>query len=120
QANSIWNGSFRTDDKSILVFPRKESETREWIKINFDDHERIASLSANDYSNLQSYALEPELLTEDAATKTGHQETLTFEEIPPVLVNAILASEDRRCFQHSGLDFRGIARAIGLCRMDRI
>ena len=34
-----------------------------------------------------------------------------YEKIPKDLINAILAVEDRRFFEHSGLDFRGIARA---------
>ncbi|RME61587.1 MAG: penicillin-binding protein, partial [Alphaproteobacteria bacterium] len=37
---------------------------------------------------------------------------LRFEEIPPVMVDAILAIEDRRFFDHPGFDWRGIARAF--------
>ena len=109
-SSNIWNGSFQTSDKSVLIFPRKESDAREWIKVSFAQ-DRVTSLNANDQSNLSSYALEPELLTEDTANKLGERETLTFQEIPPVMIQAILAIEDRRFFQHSGLDFRGIGRA---------
>ena len=62
--------------------------------------------------NLASYSLEPELLTTDASLKTGQQQMLTYPEIPPVMVQAILAIEDRRFFQHSGIDMRGISRAF--------
>src|SRR5450432_550610 len=41
------------------------------------------------------------------------REILPFERFPPALVNAFLAAEDRRFYEHSGLDFRGIARALG-------
>jgi penicillin-binding protein 1A len=41
------------------------------------------------------------------------REVLPFEKFPPRLVNAFLAAEDRRFYEHSGLDLRGIARAIG-------
>jgi penicillin-binding protein 1B len=109
-SSNIWSGSFQTNDKSLLIFPRKESNAHDWIKVNFSQ-DRIASLTANDNSNLSSYALEPELLTEDTANKLGERETLTFQEIPSVMVQAIVAIEDRRFFQHSGLDFRGIVRA---------
>jgi penicillin-binding protein 1B len=111
RASNVWNGSFQLDDKSIRIFPRKESDAYEWIQVSFDDQNRIESLSANDQSNLSSYSLEPELLTEDAANKTGQQETLTFQDIPPTMVQAILAIEDRRFFHHAGLDLRGIVRA---------
>jgi penicillin-binding protein 1A len=44
---------------------------------------------------------------------TERREILAFEQIPPQLVNAFLAAEDRRFYEHGGLDFRGIARALG-------
>ncbi|MBO22823.1 MAG: penicillin-binding protein [Rhodospirillaceae bacterium] len=36
---------------------------------------------------------------------------LTVNELPPQLVQAVVAIEDRRFFEHSGVDLRGIARA---------
>ncbi|HVZ72604.1 MAG TPA: PBP1A family penicillin-binding protein [Polyangia bacterium] len=41
------------------------------------------------------------------------REILPFEKVPPPLVNAFLAAEDRRFYEHGGLDLRGIARALG-------
>lgn len=35
-----------------------------------------------------------------------------FERIPPHLKQAFLAAEDRRFYQHGGLDYRGLARAL--------
>jgi len=37
---------------------------------------------------------------------------LSYGEIPEVLVHAILAIEDRRFFEHSGVDVNGLARAL--------
>jgi penicillin-binding protein 1A len=37
---------------------------------------------------------------------------VTWEQIPPVLVEAVLAAEDDRFFQHPGVDWQGIARAV--------
>jgi penicillin-binding protein 1B len=82
------------------------------IDVNFDNRGHIVSLSDSGGSDLSSYALEPELLTADAALKTGQQETLTYQDIPPVLVQAIVAIEDRRFFKHNGVDIRGIGRAF--------
>ena len=36
--------------------------------------------------------------------------TLTFQEIPKDIILAILATEDRRFFEHGGLDFRQLLR----------
>ena len=113
KASNIWNGSFQVSENSIRILPRQGTETHQWIDVKFDNQRtRVASLSANDDSDLLSYAIEPELLTVDAGLKTGQQETLTYQDIPPVLVQAILAIEDRRFFNHNGLDIRGIGRAF--------
>lgn len=34
-----------------------------------------------------------------------------YDQIPPDLVKAFIATEDRRFYEHSGVDFRGLARA---------
>lgn len=35
-----------------------------------------------------------------------------FEDIPPLVINAFIASEDARFYEHQGVDFRSIARAF--------
>jgi len=37
---------------------------------------------------------------------------LTFEELPPRLVQAFISAEDKTFFQHGGLDYPGIASAV--------
>src|SRR5262245_47403142 len=37
---------------------------------------------------------------------------VTFEDIPPLVRQAVLAAEDDRFFEHSGLDWMGVARAL--------
>ncbi|MDG1437387.1 MAG: PBP1A family penicillin-binding protein, partial [Emcibacteraceae bacterium] len=39
-------------------------------------------------------------------------EWLEYEEIPTAQIEAIIATEDRRFFDHMGIDFRGLARAM--------
>ena len=41
-----------------------------------------------------------------------HGETLHFDDLPPHLIDAVIATEDRRFFDHFGLDVIGIARAM--------
>lgn len=36
----------------------------------------------------------------------------TVEELPPTLIQAVLAIEDRRFYHHKGIDFIGLARAL--------
>ncbi len=48
------------------------------------------------------------LLNEDG---TRSAPPVSYEEIPPVLVHALLAAEDKRFFSHGGIDLLAIARA---------
>ncbi len=48
-----------------------------------------------------------------AELATERREILPFDRFPPQLVHAFLAAEDRRFYEHQGLDYRGIARALG-------
>ncbi len=40
-----------------------------------------------------------------------HGATVRWDDVPPILVRALLAGEDRRFFEHSGVDWRAVARA---------
>ena len=54
------------------------------------------------------YADDEEVVGEFAREKRIE---VPFEEIPEVLINAIIATEDPRFFNHKGVDYRGILRA---------
>ncbi len=47
-----------------------------------------------------------------AELATERREILPFEAFPPQLLNAFVAIEDRRFYEHSGLDYRGMVRAL--------
>jgi penicillin-binding protein 1A len=48
------------------------------------------------------------------ATLTGNENRILLEEdeISPNIANAVIAIEDRRFYEHEGVDYRGIARAL--------
>lgn len=56
--------------------------------------------------------LEPKQLSTIAAEAGGRRKTVTFDDLPPQLVKAITVTEDRAFFEHYGVNFRGIARAL--------
>jgi penicillin-binding protein 1B len=112
--NLISNGSFRQTDTSIEIRPARRSGKPALIRAAFgvaSDANTIAELTGDDLP-LESFTLEPEVLSNDLSYKAGKRETVRYAEIPKVLVHAILAIEDRRFFQHSGLDPLGIGRAM--------
>src|SRR5690606_35064767 len=40
------------------------------------------------------------------------RDSVPIDEMPPHFINAVLATEDRRFFEHWGIDFIGLARAM--------
>ncbi len=62
---------------------------------------------------LSSYELEPLLITglSESANRIKRR-LLTYDEIPPNLVQAVIAIEDRRFFEHSGIDYWRILGAL--------
>jgi penicillin-binding protein 1A len=41
-----------------------------------------------------------------------HTTPLRYEQIPPLYIKAILAAEDDRFFEHEGINYKGLARAV--------
>ena len=108
KASNVWSGSFAVDGSVVEIRPgRKQPEV---VRVNFDGNE-IAELRG-DGMVLESFALEPEILSNDLSSKGGQREVLSYNEIPQVMVQAILAIEDRRFFDHSGFDLGGLTRAL--------
>src|SRR5215831_16294026 len=62
--------------------------------------------------NYDQVDLEPGLLTEVSNEKRQKQKIVSFKDLPKDFVNATLAIEDRQFFEHPGINFRGIFRAL--------
>jgi penicillin-binding protein 1B len=68
--------------------------------------ERIVGIGSNGEVALDSYELEPELVT---ALFQGQDRTkrqiLAYNDLPKVMVDSVLAIEDRRFFEHGGINW---------------
>ena len=105
-------GTFRLIAGGIEITPGPESyHSPEAARITFQDGEveRITS-QGND---LSAYELEPQLVTAlfDAGQRSKRQ-VVKYNDIPKVMVDAVLAIEDRRFFEHSGVNFTRMAEAL--------
>ena len=62
-------------------------------------------------SAMDSAEIEPELITNLFDSAREKRRPVRYEDLPPVLVHAILSAEDKRFFEHGGFDFIRIAGA---------
>jgi penicillin-binding protein 1B len=77
------------------------------------DGKSVAAIGDRDTGKeVEEAKMEPRILSSIAAEGDGRRKTVTFNDLPPHLVKAITVTEDRAFFEHYGVNFRGIARAL--------
>ena len=104
-------GTYSEGSSSITVHPGPQSFIRTDVVDHFNNGQ-VDSLTDDRGQGLSSYELEPLLVTglSDGANRTKRR-LITYDEIPPNLVQAVLAIEDRQFFEHSGVNFWRLAAA---------
>lgn len=83
--------------------------TYRYFAADLPDVSEIESYSSLAPGVTRIYASDGAMLAEVARE---HRAYAPYEEIPTPLVHAFLAAEDRRFFEHGGLDYRGLGRAL--------
>lgn len=78
----------------------------------FLEEQRLLRLQDGAGSDVPLLRLEPRLFGSIAPTRHEDRQLLRLPDVPPYLVDALLAIEDRRFYEHHGLDLRGLARAL--------
>jgi penicillin-binding protein 1B len=110
-ASGVWSGSFVSNGSVVEIRPNSPTTNQpRLVRVRFEG-EQIVELTGDGIA-LETFTLEPEVLSNDLSSKAGKREVLAYNEIPQVLVQAILSIEDRRFFEHSGVDVNGLARAL--------
>ncbi|HZD76109.1 MAG TPA: transglycosylase domain-containing protein, partial [Acidobacteriaceae bacterium] len=109
-------GTYDLRDDSISVHPGPQSyHSQEGATISFSDG-MVASISGDARQQLSAYELEPQLITSlSEGTNRVKRRIVTYNDLPPVLVQAVTSIEDRRFFSHGGVDY---IRLIGALRSD--
>lgn len=84
------------------------------LRIRFaKDNKAVESILDLDSGSEANQAfLEPKMLSTIAGEGDGRRRTVKFADLPPHLVKAITVTEDRAFFDHYGVNFRGILRAL--------
>ncbi len=99
-------GQFRRAGATWDIFLREE---RAPIRIEVRD-DRIRRV-LRDGRDVDAAVLEGEVLTGGSEQPGEEHRPIRLADAPKVLVDAIVATEDRRFFEHGALDIRGLARA---------
>lgn len=67
--------------------------------LNMNSEQIVDIVYSNNVDKIKSY-------------NNSKMENLSYQEIPQDLINALIATEDRKFFKHSGIDYFGILRAV--------
>jgi penicillin-binding protein 1B len=104
-------GTFHVSKDGIEITPGPESyHSPEPARISIQDGQ-VDKISSNG-NDLSAYELEPQLVTAlFDAEQRSKRELVKYDDIPPQMVQAVLAIEDRRFFEHSGVNFLRMAEA---------
>lgn len=109
-------GSFVVDGNAIVLFPGDAAANQPGVaplSIQVDKAGRVVSLTNPiNGAGLSSAAIQGRLLVSVREGDRRKKIPVQFSDIPDSLRNAIVAAEDRRFFSHSGIDWRGIVRAL--------
>ena len=106
-------GTYKQGVQAITVRPGPQSfhaQDNAVIRISAG---QVASITDEHGQALSSYELEPLLITglSEDINRTKRR-LLTYDEIPQTLINAVVAIEDRRFFEHSGVNYWRLVDAV--------
>ena len=99
-------GTYTENAQSITIHPGKESYHAPDSATIHVSSGSVASIDDDHGQPLASYELEPLLITGlSADAQRIKRRLVTYDEIPPNLMQAVLAIEDRRFFEHGGVNY---------------
>ncbi|WMS89160.1 penicillin-binding protein 1B [Pleionea litopenaei] len=82
------------------------------ISLKIDNGQVIKSRVLDGEKGINSIRLEPKFIGRVNPLVNEDRELVTLDKLPLNLVEALLVSEDREFFDHIGISFKGIARAL--------
>jgi penicillin-binding protein 1B len=110
-------GEFQVKGSTVEIRPSRDSyfQGGNALRVSFSGStiSRIAQLS--DGTQRVNADIEPELITNLFDSSREKRRVVRFDDLPKDMVNAVLAAEDKRFFEHGGLD---IVRVFGAALAD--
>ncbi len=116
-------GRFALHGAALEIRPSAESyfSKANALRVDFAGREIRRIRSLDNGADLASADVEPELLTNLFDSSRTKRRPVRFEDLPKVLVDAVLSAEDKRFFEHPGFDpFRVLGAAWADIRHEKI
>jgi penicillin-binding protein 1B len=88
-----------------------QPEPSRWVRLEFDG-KGIARVSDADGKDIPLLRLEPLMIGSLYPGEHEDRLLIRLEEMPPVMLAGLVATEDRYFMEHHGMSIRGIARAM--------
>jgi penicillin-binding protein 1B len=99
-------GTYDMRENAILIKPGPQSYLASDGATITDSDGEVAAITAENGVALQGYKLEPQLITALSEDKNRTKRRLVkYDEIPTRMVQAVTAIEDRRFFEHGGVNY---------------
>jgi penicillin-binding protein 1B len=118
-------GTYRLVDNRLEIYPGRlsffqgEDSRQGPAALMFRDGRLVSITTLRRPAALESYLLEPEVITTLFDRSRGKRRLVRYQDLPKVLIDAILATEDHRFFSHHGVNiFRIISASISGLRAD--
>ncbi len=106
-------GWYHLRPDGIEIFPGKQSETEsEPAVLRIQDKKIVSIIALSDNSSRPEYALEPAVLGAMFEQNRVKRRIIKYDDIPQVLVDAVVSIEDKRFFSHSGFDPIRFTKAV--------
>jgi penicillin-binding protein 1B len=105
-------GWYHLRPDAVEIIPGPDAAEPEAGVIKFSGDKVSDIVSAQDRTERTEFALEPELITNLSDRNREKRRIVHYDDIPQVLVEAILSAEDKRFFQHAGFDPLRVVKAV--------
>jgi penicillin-binding protein 1B len=103
-------GTYAVAPQAVTIHPGPQSyHSEDGATIEFSGS-AVSQITGDNGQQLAAYELEPLLVTGLSDANRAKRRLVTYDELPKYLVPAVTSIEDRRFFQHDGVDY---VRLIG-------
>lgn len=112
-ARSNTNGWYHLRPNAVEIFPGPDAYmTGQPGVVRYQDGKISSIIDLTDNTPRTEYTIDPQLLSSLYDKNREKRRLVRYEDMPPVLVHAVISAEDKRFFQHSGFDPIRITRAL--------